>query len=345
MSGVRDLKGARRGAEWALAVGTAQELGLLEALAGGPRSLEELAAERSLSRRGTTILLGVLEALALVRRDEEGYRLTGAGRARYVDRDTPDHEAAALRTWMGNVRLWASELGDAVRSGAPADEPGEGAGGSDAGDLGRFMATMDQKSPELVRAVADACVARLPEGPRGARGLDLGGGPGTFSRALAERGLRMTVADRPEVIDHVGTEYGLRDRDGIDLWRGDFLESLPDGPFDLILAANISHIFDDRTNARLVARLAERLEPAGVLALMDFVRGESDFAPLFAVTMLLRTESGNTHGRLDYERWLRTAGLEAIRVERMDEDRHLVSARRPRDGGGHGPTDTETEIS
>ena len=350
MTGASALAGGRRGAEWALATGVALELGVFGALAEGPLTPEELAARLGLSPRGTEILVGVLVELDLVREDREGLRLTGPGRARFVDRDTPDFEADALRLWLTNIRDWASGLGIAVRRGAPLEETT--AGGGPAGDeeedeeadreqadeqaLGGFMAAMANKPPERVEAVVEACLGRLHErrppsaaGEGAGRALDLGGGPGTFARALAERGLEVVLADRPEVIDFVARAYDLAGHPRIGLWRGDFLEALPEGPFDLVLAANITHLFDPATNAELVARLHPLLAPGGVLGLLDFVRGESEFASLFALTMLRRTERGNTYARTDYDRWLHDAGFRELRFQPIDADRHVVTARRP----------------
>lgn len=334
MTDVRDLKDCRRGAEWGLAVGVAQELGVFDALAEGPARPEELAARLELSVRGAEILAGVLLELGILREDEDGLRLTGPGRARFVDRDTPDFEGDALRLWLANIRDWARGLDAAVRQGAPVEEDGRDADREREG-LERFMAAMANKAPGLVESAVETCLLRLRDGgPRspdgdGGRALDLGGGPGTFARALADRGLEVVLADRPEVVDFVAHAYGLDGHPRIRLWRGDFLESLPEGPFDLVLAANITHLFDAATNARLVARLHALLRPGGVLGLLDFVRGASEFAALFALTMLLRTERGSTYARTDYERWLHEAGFREVRFDPVDADRHIVTARRP----------------
>jgi hypothetical protein len=71
--------------------------------------------------------------------------------------------------------------------------------------------------------------------------------------------------------------------------------------------------------------LSDVQEPGGVLAMMDFVRGRSAFAPLFAVTMLLHTESGNTYAIEDYRDWLSSGRYGAVEVADVDEERQLVS--------------------
>ncbi len=336
MTSPADLKAHRRGAEWALAAAAAQQLGFFEALSAGPLPAERLAGSLGLDPRGTGILLGVLLDLGLVRNEPEGYRLTGQGRARFVDSDAPDFEAAAMRQWRGNIRRWASQLETAVRTGEPPEGPPAAAGVElqEAEDeeeaLARFMAALASKRPELVEGVVEACRDRLREvgiDPAQARCLDLGGGPGTFARRFAAWGGETVLAERHEVVEHVRDAYGLADVPGLRLWAGDFLEDFPEGPFDLVLLANITHIYDPSTNARLLERIAAATRPGGIVAILDFVRGVSEFASLFAITMLLQTRRGDTYSRADYERWLRAAGYTGIRLASVDPDRQLITAR------------------
>lgn len=324
----------RRHAEWALVAATAQELGFFASLAADSSTPAALAARLGLSVRGTEILLGALEELSLVRRGGEGegkrYRLTEAGRAAFVDQDSPNYQGGAVRVWHQNIRRLAEDLGRAVREGGPpasTSSPGTG-DASDPEALARFMAAMDNKPPAQVEAVVEGCLARAPQAREM---LDLGGGPGTFARAFASRGVRATVFDRAEVIAHVAEQYGLRENPRIRLQSGDFLIEPPEGKFDLVLLANITHIYDPPANARLLRSLVPHLRPGGVLAILDFMRSLSEFAPLFAITMLLNTEQGNTYSREDYLRWLEEAGLQEVRFSNVDADRALVTAVR---GGG-----------
>lgn len=345
MIGPSDLKACRRGAEWALAAAAAQELGLATALARGPRRRVELADELELDPRGTGILLGVLLDLGLVREDEDGLRLTGQGRARYIDRDAPDFDAHAMRQWRANIRGWILGIEEAVRTGAPPGggppEAGAGSGDAEGEDeeaaLRRFMAAMANKDPELVSRVVATCRDRLREtgiDPAASRSLDLGGGPGTLARALTAWGGEVVLADRPDVIDYVRAAHEPQARRGLELWSGDFLEDFPPGPFDLVLASNITHIYDRATNAALLERVAAATTPGGIVAIVDFVRGVSEFASLFAITMLLNTERGDTYARQDYEAWLAAAGYGEIRLVSLDPDRQLLTARRRTSGEG-----------
>jgi len=326
--GMGRLKEWRRGAEWALVVAEAQEAGVFAQLAAGPLSTDALAEACGLAPRGARILLGALEALGAVRLDPEGYRLTGEARARMVDADAPDYEAIVTRRWLASIRLWCEELGRALREGGPPAEKGGPTRGApaDPEELARFMAAMNAKEPDLVEAVVDAALGRVP----GARSvLDVGGGPGTFARAFAARGLRAVLLDRPEVLAHVEPAYGLAEVEGLELHAGDFQSELPEEEFGLILLSNIAHMYDPEANARLFRRLAERLARGGALIVLDMVLGHSEFAPLFAVNMLLHTEGGASYALEDYEGWMRGAGLTDVRCRSLAPEVQIVSAVRP----------------
>jgi hypothetical protein len=188
------------------------------------------------------------------------------------------------------------------------------------------MAAMANRPPHRTAAVADAVRMAAPA----ARTLlDLGGGPGVHSRAFIARGFDVTLFDRPEVIDLVSGAYGLEDEEGLRLVGGDFQVGLPDGEFDGVFLSNISHIYGPETNRQLISRSASALAAGGCLAIVDFVRGVSGFAPLFAITMLLTTDEGGTWSMLQYSDWLEDAGLERVRCRTVQPDVQLVTAVRP----------------
>lgn len=319
-----DLKDFRRHAEWALVAATALEQGLLDALADEPDDAAGLADRLDLDARAIRIVLGVLEEMGIVRAGPGGVcRVTGEARGLLIDPDTPDYRREPVLHWLSHLRDWAEGLPETLRTGEPPADEGTV---DEEEAMERFQAAMASKSSELVEAVVDEATRRGP--PRG-RALDLGGGPGTFSRELLDRGWEVVLMDTPAVIDHVADAYGLAGLEDLELVAGDFHEELPDGPFELILLANITHIFDDGANARLLRRLGERTAPGGVVAALDFVRGQEPFAALFAVTMLMHTERGDTYPLPRYEAWMEAAGLGEVRCRRVPEERQVVTAVKP----------------
>lgn len=326
MPGLNDLRDYRRGAEWALAAGVSLELGIIDALAGRSAHTSEIADTLGLSARGVEALLGSLSELGAVAVDESGWRLTGAGRAHFVDRETPDFEADSLLHWMRSIRRWTRDLPEVVRSGKQGRADDLASGPKRGEELEEFMAAMANRAPNDVVAVADAVRAAAPEA---ATLLDVGGGPGVYARALADRGFEVSLLDRPEVIRFVSDAYGLGSDGRIQLVSADFLQELPDQEYDVVLFANVSHIYGASTNRDLFRRIAVNLSSGGCVAIVDFVRGMSEFAALFALTMLLRTEDGGTWSLEEYSNWLLGSGLERVRCTTILPDVQLITARKP----------------
>ncbi len=319
--GPDELRRCRRAAEWALIPATAEEVGIFEALADRAPSIDRLAQETGLDRRALRTVVHVLAALGLARIDGDVVGLTEAGRARYGDPESEVYEGIAARRWRANLGRWL-RLDQVLRDGGPLEDD---AGGPDERSLPDFMAAMAGKPRARVRRLVELCLSRRPGADRI---LDLGGGPGVHSRAFVERDLAATLVDTPETIEYVADAYGLADMEGIELVGGDFLESLPRGPFDIVLLANITHIYDETTNRQLIRRIAGVQRPGDLLAIQDFVRGHSPFAPLFAVTMLLSTDGGGTYGVEEYRTWLDAAGYGQAEVADLDDDRQLITAVR-----------------
>jgi SAM-dependent methyltransferase len=90
--------------------------------------------------------------------------------------------------------------------------------------------------------------------------------------------------------------------------------------YDLALAGNICHLFDEAANRRLLGRLFAALRPGGRVAILDVLPNEHLDGPrpvvLYALGLLLRTTRGGIYPFSDYAGWLRDAGYESI--ERVD---------------------------
>lgn len=96
---------------------------------------------------------------------------------------------------------------------------------------------------------------------RDARILDVGCGTGWLGHALLPFGKVAGTDLSPSSI-----AFGRNAFPGVDLQCGNFLELALDGPFDLVVSADvISHVYDQ---ARFVQRVAELLRPGGVFLLM-----------------------------------------------------------------------------
>jgi SAM-dependent methyltransferase len=150
-----------------------------------------------------------------------------------------------------------------------------------------------------------------------------------MTRAFVTRGLRGTLFDKTEVLDHVAGAYGLDHLEGLTLAPGDFhADALPPGPFDLVLLSNVLHIYGPDANQGLLAKVAGVLPTGGVVAVAEFLRGRSSKAARFGVQMLIKSDEGDAYSEDQISRWLTEVGFEDVRVEDLDADRQLMMAKK-----------------
>jgi SAM-dependent methyltransferase len=305
----------------AVVLGCAKREEILEAVADRSRSPSEVANQLGLSPRAVHALLSALAELGVVAEDRNKFRLVEEHRDPLLDRTQPDYAGGLVVHRFELIRKWG-RMPEILKTGSPIeeeDEPGQGPEDKEA-----FIYSMRRLAKPGVRAVADLLLSRLPENPHI---LDVGGGPGTYAEAFTEGGARVTVFDLPEVIELMNEHLVTA---GISAISGDFNEGLPEGPFDAAYLGSVSHIYGPEENQTLIKRVAQSLSPGGVIAIRDFIRGVSKGASLFAVNMLVNTESGNTYSEEEYKGWLSATGFEGVEVLPIpDRDTCFILARKP----------------
>ena len=297
------------------ALSAAERLGVLARLDAGPADATTIARDCAISERGARLLLAALCSLGLVEKDSHGLY-----HAAFSD-------LAQLTMW---ITPW-DQLIQAIRDDRPA-RAGDTPGGAETlypkvvAHLGALFALAAERA-------ADHLITRSQ------RVLDLGAGAAPWSLALAARNpnVRATAVDVPSVLAvtrQVVATSGYDDQ--FDYLSGDlFTIDLGRSIYDLAIAGNLCHLFDEATNRRLLGRLFDALRPGGTLAILDALPNERLDGPqsvvLYALGLLLRTNHGQVYPFSTYVGWLREAGYEA--VERIDLSPSppisLITARRP----------------
>lgn len=287
-------------ADWrmVLAYEAAAKAGVLDAL---PGTLSELAQRRDLDAGALRTVLGQLCAWGIVAEDGRG-RYTAGPRAPVPPED------AMLLVHANVIQRWAALLGPRLHDRtAGSDEfparlapPGVG------------MELLARNARRLTEPMLDVCLSRFPHAHHV---LDLGGGHGEHALTLARRGLRPTLQDLPEVI--AARRAHLVDS-GVDLYPGDFFTTLPPGPFDLVLCAGTTNMFDGPRNLELYRRLRAVIAPGGGLAIVSHMRGRDEVAASFGLQMLAFTDGGDAHTVQDYRGWLGAAGYGPPEVHQLD---------------------------
>lgn len=301
-----------------LIVAASIKLGLFESLDEKPATAEELAARLGYDRRATRTLLLTLAELGHLETVDGRFLVSGEMRAIAVDKDNPAYSPFSILHSWNLIERWLT-IPEVVRTGRQVERPYTPERRT------VFIRSMHDLSRNTAPAIVEHCLARMPE--RGSV-LDLGGGPGTYARLFAGHGIRTTIMDQPDVVEMIEPE--LKDYPQISMVPGDFHQSLPPGPFDLVFMGNILHIYGPDENLRLLKRAHGVLNPGGAAAIVDMVRGRSLRAVLFAVNMLVNTESGGTWTEDEYRSWLEKAGFGDIEVlDITDRDAQLILANRP----------------
>lgn len=316
------------------------ELELLERLAGGPRSVGDVAAELGLEPAAAERLLRAAAALRLLQQRPPGYGLGSLGAAIVGD--------PGIAAMVRHHRMLYADLADPVallRGGRPSTRLAEYwayAGSAGAGELSgarvaAYTALMGASQPMVAAEVLDAYPFH-----RHRRLLDVGGGDGTFLAAVAERcpNLALALFDLPAVAERARARLravGLAER--VEVVAGDFTAGpLPRGA-DLISLVRIVHDHDDPVVVRLFARIREALPPGGTLLIAEPLAqapGAERVGDAYFGFYLLAMGQGRPRRFAELAGLLRRAGFTSVRQQptRMPLLTGLVVARTSREPVG-----------
>ncbi len=293
---------------------TALELDLFTAIGSKKWQVGELAAALKVSERGLAILCRNLAAAGLLRKSGDTYWNSKLA-ATALNAKSPAYRGAYLALLRNHWADW-SRLTDSVKTGLPLDhdEPEE------PGYREQFTWAMHHRSLEVAPKVS------AQVNLKGAKTLlDLGGGPGTYAMAFLTKNpqLQATVCDRPAALE-VARKIAATHKAGrrLSYQPLDFMQEPITGRYDIIWYSNVLHIYSPEQNQALFRRALPALTPGGRMIVQDaFLHDREGLYPqeagLFAVTMLLFTETGNTYSLADTARWLREAGFERVRPIKM----------------------------
>ncbi len=294
----------------------AEIAGLYEELTS-PATISEVGDRLDMNERSLKIVLLALEDLNILSKNNGDFELSSQGRKLFEDKDDPEFIGQSHRHSYHIIKRWL-EIPEILKTGEPASRDEED---SEEGTKA-FMHAMNSRQEQSVNWTVKQIIDRVQNTNRI---IDIGGGPGQYSKKFSEHFDEVVLFDLPEVIDYVGDTFNLNSFDNIGLVEGDMSECLPEGPFDAAFLGDICHMWSEKQNQNLFNRIASILDNKGVLALVDFVRGYSEWAPVFAVNMLVNTENGSTYDFKEYSSWLENAGFEDIELGEVPEkDSQLI---------------------
>jgi hypothetical protein len=283
----------------------ASEIGVFETLAGGPASLDELAAATGIPRRTLRISADAMVSLGMLERENGRYRNSAAAAAFLAGGPGPDLRPM-LRFWDRlSYPRWAG-LAAAVRSGG--------------GQLGYFRFTEEEQlifstGVEGFSAPAAAALANAYDFGRHRKILDVAGGTGSFLIPILRRhpDLHGTLFELPEVCAVARRRLaGEPESARIAIVEGDFFKDLlPDG-HDAMIVANIVHGLSEAHNLEVLRNMRASAAPQARLLLvdmwMDRSRSEPPAAPLMSGEFLIHSGEGQSYAEEDADAWLVETG-------------------------------------
>jgi SAM-dependent methyltransferase len=295
-------------------------LGVPEALAAGPRRIDDLAREVGAVPELLWRVARGLAAEAVLEELTDGrFALTAMGEL--LRAGTPGSLRGTVAA-RGELYYGAGAgLLEAVHRGGTPFERVHGRPFFDhlAGDpdrLAAFSASMAGRSAHEAAAVVAAY-----DVSRWRSVVDVGGGTGALLRAIRDRapGADLVLLDRPEVV--AGS--------GLPAVAGDFFEAVPAGA-DAYLLSRVLHDWDDRDALRILRTCQAAMRPDSVLVIVEAILPERAVDDPAAVRMdlhMLVLLGGRERTMTEYDVLLEAAALRRAAQVRTDAGVQVLEAR------------------
>ncbi len=315
---------------WAsAALNAAVDLGVFDVMAGGEAGVAELAKRIGCSDAHLDRLLHALVGLGIL--TQRGDRFAVARSAQeYLSPASPVSLLDALKFNADLYQVWG-HLADCVKQGRPAIPPDAHLGG-DAERTRRFVMGMHSRAMGMASALLSAIDVM------GCRNfLDVGAGPGTFARLLAERtpGLRVTLFDLEPVLRVARElESGSPAVGRIEYQAGDYRKDDLPGGFDAVMYCGALHQEDPEGVCAVVRKLYGALTRGGRVWIVDFMLdadlSKPVFSALFSITMMLTSRGGRVYGEAEITEIARKTGFSEVEVLRpLGCPYRIVKGRKP----------------
>jgi ubiquinone/menaquinone biosynthesis C-methylase UbiE len=291
---------------------TAFELDIFTRIGNESKTPMTLTRELGANPNSLELFLNALVSLGLLSHDGRSFSNTKYGLELFV-RDKPLFIGDLVMLQQRSCWDWL-KLKDCVLTGVSLDQP----------DF--FKTNNEERTAGFARAMHNTAMghaeylAKKVSLKKHKRLLDVGGGPGTFSVQFlkANPDLKATIFDLPTTLKTTRKyikEAGLESR--VSYQEGDFNQDDIRGTFDACFMSHIIHGQDAEKNQLLFKKIFGALEPGGVFIVQDFYlnpdRVSPQFSVLFALQMLIHTESGRTYTFEEVEAWMTSAGFKSTR--------------------------------
>lgn len=290
----------------------ARETGLLAALVDEPGGASEAADSAGVTERSARIVADALIDLGFLRRVDGEVEPANRALGLLTTRDL--RSVGSVPATMDRFDAFA-QLPRTMESGVPPIDPDE--------RIRHRLGAAEAVDDATVEATVDAALAANPDAERA---LVVADGPGRHARALADRGLDVTLLDGPNVIDAVEP---LLDTTPVELRTGSLADV--EVPFDLVLTVDSAWRQPAEENRFTVLAAANAVVPDGAVVLVEPLRDQSAAAVEVAAAALA-TGSGEPYPASTVREWFADAGLAGIQTSEVPDTPYQAVVGRRSDG-------------
>ena len=200
-----DIETARDYASKLVLLASAHRAGIFESLTE-EKDIAVLKHDLKADERALFIVLEALCALGFVHKRLDRYIISEQARSLFLEHGE-DYVGGSLPHFLDIMEAWLKLPG--IIKGAKPDRAER--------NVAAFMNAMASRPDKVVEEAVEHCLKRKSNAKNV---LDLGGGPGKYSKAFVNRGLNAILYDLPDTIDYVKTRFGLGDVRNLTLKKG-----------------------------------------------------------------------------------------------------------------------------
>jgi hypothetical protein len=287
----------------------ASEVGLFEALAAGPATIEELASRTSIPSRTIAITAAAMVSLELIEQNGDRYQNGEPAAVFLAGKRGPDLRPMLRFFDQISYPTWQRFL-DAVRTGN---------GQAQFGKFDKRQQEIFSAGVESFSGPAAAALASSYDFGHHRKVLDVAGGTGSFLVAVLKchANLRGTLFELPGPCAVARQKLAkLPEGSRIDVVEGDvFRDPLP-AEHDALIVANTAHVFSVAHNIELMHKMRAGVQPGTRLLLVDLWTNPSHTQPgpaaLISGEFLVISGEGQAYSEQEADTWFGQTGWKKI---------------------------------
>ena len=287
----------------------ASEIGLFEALADGPATLDEIAKKTGVPARTVGIAVAAMVSLGLIEQEAGRYRNSAAVAAFLAGKPGPDLRPM-LRFWDTISYPTWQKLAEALRTGQ---------GQAQFGKFDSLQQQIFSAGVEAFSAPVAAALAAAYDFSGHRKLLDVGGGTGSFLLAVLRKypALRGTLFELPGTCEVARRRLAKEaEATRIDVVEGDIFKTAPPGDHDAVLVANVIHVLSAAHNLELLKKIRATVSSGARLLLADLwtdpTHSQPPGAALISGEFLVIAGEGQAYSEQEADDWLGQAGWRKV---------------------------------